>query len=138
GDSLGDACDTCPSDPLNDQDDDGYCAGIGYTAPRTGDRDNCPTVSNSTQSNADGDALGDACDSCPGDALNDQDADGICAGTGFSAPKTADRDNCPTVSNANQANADGDSQGDACDNCPTVPNSSQTDTDGDGKGDACD
>ncbi len=47
-------------------------------------------------------------------------------------------DNCPTVANANQANADGDARGDACDNCPTVSNSNQTDGDGDGDGDACD
>ena len=47
-------------------------------------------------------------------------------------------DNCPTVANANQANADGDSIGDVCDNCPNVDNPGQEDTDGDGEGDACD
>jgi RTX calcium-binding nonapeptide repeat (4 copies)/Thrombospondin type 3 repeat len=60
-------------------------------------------------------------------------------------------DNCPTVKNGSQANADGDSQGDACDdnddnderpdaqdNCRTVPNGPDfLDTDGDGYGDAC-
>jgi len=47
-------------------------------------------------------------------------------------------DNCPTVANANQANADGDARGDACNNCPALANSSQADGDGDGDGDACD
>ena len=46
-------------------------------------------------------------------------------------------DNCPTVSNTNQANSDTDSFGDACDNCPTIANPGQEDTDGNGVGDAC-
>jgi hypothetical protein len=46
----------------------------------------------------------------------DTDGDGILDGA----------DNCPTVPNANQADADADNQGDACDLC--------TDTDGDGFG----
>ena len=134
----GDACDPCPSDALNDADADGICAGAGFNPPKTGQNDNCPTVANATQANADGDASGDACDVCPGDALNDQDNDGICAGAGFSAPKTGQNDNCPTVANTNQANADGDSRGDACDNCPSVANSDQADQDADGKGNLCD
>jgi hypothetical protein len=60
-------------------------------------------------------------------------------------------DNCPSVSNADQRDTDGDHQGDACDsdddgdgkadgqdNCPLVSNADQLDTDGDGAGDACD
>jgi hypothetical protein len=61
-------------------------------------------------------------------------------------------DNCPDVANADQANNDGDSAGDACDadddndgvddaipdNCPFTVNPDQFDTDGDGLGDACD
>jgi len=54
--------------------------------------DNCPNTSNSSQTDAEQDGVGDICD------------------------------NCPTVSNAGQADAEGDGAGDACDNCPTTPN----------------
>jgi subtilisin family serine protease len=60
-------------------------------------------------------------------------------------------DNCPGVSNAGQADADGDGAGDACDpdddndgaadgsdNCQFVSNPSQANADGDAQGDACD
>jgi hypothetical protein len=137
-DFLGDACDACPSDALNDADADGVCGNV----------DNCPSVSNGDQVNGDGDALGDACDACPNDAANDADADGVCGNV----------DNCPSVANTNQANADGDAFGDACDacpndaandadadgvcgdvdNCPSVANTNQANGDGDTLGDACD
>jgi hypothetical protein len=96
--------------------------------------DNCPTTSNASQTNTDGDSLGDACDP---DDDNDGDNDGV--------------DNCALVSNAAQTNTDGDALGDACDpdddnddvndgvdNCALVSNPSQTDVDNDGIGDACD
>src|SRR6185295_14739639 len=38
-DAIGDACDACPLDPLDDADGDGVC----------GDQDTCPTVSNPSQ-----------------------------------------------------------------------------------------
>jgi hypothetical protein len=47
-------------------------------------------------------------------------------------------DNCPTVSNRDQADDDGDQLGNVCDNCPTVFNPYQTDTDQNGIGDLCD
>src|SRR5215211_8057081 len=73
--------------------------------------------------------------------LTDVDKDGV-----------LDRDdNCVDIANADQANQDGDSAGDACDadddndgvgddrdNCRLTANPDQADRDGDGAGDACD
>jgi hypothetical protein len=60
-------------------------------------------------------------------------------------------DNCPAASNNDQANTDGDGQGNECDddddndgyedgldNCPLTANSDQLNTDSDGAGNACD
>ena len=47
-------------------------------------------------------------------------------------------DNCPNISNPNQADLDGDGKGDVCDNCPIISNPNQADLDGDGDGDVCD
>jgi CubicO group peptidase (beta-lactamase class C family) len=62
------------------------------------------------------------------DFARDSDHDGIIAGL----------DNCPTIANPTQIDADGDTKGDACDNCPDIANPTQLDTDSDGVGDACD
>lgn len=63
------ACDVCPLDPTDDgSDGDGICDDV----------DNCIGLENPDQVDTDGDALGDACDSCPLDPDNDADGDTIC------------------------------------------------------------
>ena len=143
GDGTGDSCDVCKNDAKNDEDGDGYCAGVGYGTGMTGDRDNCPSVSNADQTNVDGDALGDLCDdedgdtlldindNCPFDANTDQaDSDSDTVGDVC--------DNCVSTSNTDQADVDEDDKGEACDNCVNVANDGQEDADGDALGDACD
>jgi hypothetical protein len=111
--------------------------GCGPNPPKDTDRDgvldandNCPSVANGNQANFDGDGQGDACDADDdNDGMNDgpDQCDNTPPGTaidgngctrpgdddGDLVPNTGD--NCPTIANGNQANFDGDSQGDACD-----------------------
>ena len=141
-----------------DQDGDGYIDDVapvnvcyGQTIPAGYTKissivDNCPSVSNPNQTNTDGDAKGDACDTdddndgvldandcAPLDATKwrsavaylDVDADGyttsqatICYGSLLPTNyilASLGNDNCPAVSNPNQTNTDGDTEGDACD-----------------------
>ncbi len=125
------------ADDVRDDDNDGVLDA----------RDNCPTVPNADQADADGDGQGDVCD-------DDDDNDGVA--------DTAD--NCRTTANPDQADSDGDGIGDACDdtvddctapgacdrdgdgdgvrdaddNCVATPNGDQANSDADELGDACD
>ena len=123
-DGLPDPTDNCPC-MSNPSQSDVDGDGIGDLC------DNCVTVANTNQSDVDGDGRGDACDNCPNAANPTQaNADGDPFGDAC--------DNCPGVANPTQADGDLDGKGDACDNCPTVANSDQSDVDHDGVGDTCD
>jgi len=124
GDGVGNVCDPCIDDPLNDWDWDGLCWSVDncpeISNPDQADTDGdgvgdacdiCPDVSNPDQSDKDGDGMGDGCDQCVYDPTNDADGDGRCENV----------DNCPGVSNPDQADVDGDRLGDVCDPSPNVP-----------------
>ena len=111
GDGQGDAC---------DPDDDGD--GVADTT------DNCPLASNADQANTDGDAQGNICDA-------DDDGDGLVDSS----------DDCPTQAGSvenhgcpGDPDTDGDGLAGPADNCPALANADQADLDGDGEGDICD
>jgi len=119
-DGMGDSCDVCPYDPLNDPDNDGYCDDVdncpGLYNPDQADSDNddigtlcdnCPEAENPDQADADNDDIGDVCDSC-----TDTDGDGY--GNPGYENNTCPDDNCPYVYNPDQEDSNGDGIGDAC------------------------
>lgn len=155
GDGTADCRDACPNDPLKT---DPGALGCGVSeADSDGDgvpdaTDRCPTLNDNLDTDLDG--TPDCLDGCPNDPAKLEP--GPCGCGAVDSDTDGDAipdclDNCPATPNAEQADADGDSVGDACtpppdrdgvgdacDNCPANANRDQEDLDDDGVGDACD
>ncbi|MDC1329070.1 thrombospondin type 3 repeat-containing protein, partial [Pseudomonadales bacterium] len=105
---------------LLDNDSDGFpdncgedCLATGMTADSDDDNDGVEDTSDAfpldvTETvDSDADGVGDNADAFPNDATESLDSDSDSVGD--------NADNCPSLSNSDQLNTDGDSEGDACD-----------------------
>lgn len=95
--------------------------------------DNCAAIANSNQANADGDALGDACDACPNDAANDADGDGVCGDIDLCAATPIGEQVDASGCSCTQLDNDHDGVNNCLDQCPNTAAGQTVD----GKGCAC-
>lgn len=91
-----------------DQDQDGIINAL----------DNCPLQANVEQTDTDGDGFGDACTGGSGNAGLPPISENACAADRDGDEVCDDQDNCPTVSNPDQSDINGDGVGDACAGLP--------------------
>jgi hypothetical protein len=158
--SLGQNAKSPKGDAVGSEDittPDGITAGDGVVTPDTGSDATAMPDSKTNDTSGpedavfDGDgALSDLGDGTKSDTEEDAAPDAMALDPDEDGIPTAD-DNCPKVSNADQANHDNDDKGDACDddddndgindvndNCPMDTNADQANTDNDDEGNACD
>ena len=109
--SLGVLLDTDSDGFPNECDED--CLATGMTADSDDDNDGVEDTSDafpldaSETADSDSDGVGDNSDAFPNDATESVDSDSDSVGD--------NADNCPSLSNSDQLNTDGDAEGDACD-----------------------
>ncbi|MDB4036104.1 thrombospondin type 3 repeat-containing protein [Pseudomonadales bacterium] len=111
GDGVLDSVDAFPLDASETLDTDSD--GTGNNADTDDDNDGVEDTSDafpldfSETADSDNDGVGDNSDAFPDDAAESVDSDSDSVGD--------NADNCPSLSNTNQLNTDGDTEGDACD-----------------------
>lgn len=110
-DGVGDDCDSCPDTPENEEPDTNGCSdsqrdddGDGYAEADGDCNDSDPEIYPGAAEIC-GDGIDQDCDGSDLSCIVDTDGDGV----------PDETDNCPDVSNPNQADSDGDGVGDVCD-----------------------
>ena len=111
GDDVADSLDAFPLDATETLDTD--ADGTGNNADTDDDNDGVEDTSDAfpldatETADSDNDGVGDNSDAFPDDATESVDSDSDSVGD--------NADNCPSLSNTDQLNTDGDTEGDACD-----------------------